>query len=101
VPDLNLFISGAGEFWIELKAGTTHTDLRPAQYAWAMRRIALGGRVVVLNRHTAKESRFNAWFLHDLRRASFEPKGQHMRVTSEPHYTGFSIQLLDECLKSL
>lgn len=101
MPDLNLKLIGRPELWIELKAGSQHFDLRPAQFAWIRRRTACGGVVVGLNRFKAPGENMAAWHLHDLRHALFEPKGQHVRVISAPLHVGFSIEHLDRCLFTL
>ena len=46
-PDINCCYRGI-EFWLELKIGPP--KLRPAQYAWSMRRAKQGGRVYILAR---------------------------------------------------
>jgi hypothetical protein len=69
VPDLEYCRAGATG-WVELKAasGWVVDDVRPAQVAWAERRLRAGGRVFVLVRRRAdvgvrRAARDEGWLL--------------------------------------
>lgn len=61
-----------------------------------MRRIAVGGTVACLHRPSGQP-----WFLHDLKRATFEPKGEYIAINSPADFSGFSVELLGHAIDEL
>lgn len=97
VPDLNICGSMKGktvEMWLELKGDHNRPMLRPEQFAWLMRRAAVGGRVGVL--HRMRESCI--WNLHTPGRWATEVSGRYVEIVSQPFASGSRI---DELLSVL
>lgn len=100
VPDLNLCGSADGktvEWWLELKAAHNRPFLRPEQFAWMMRRSAVGGKVAVV--HRQKDRR---WALHlPVRWATQPNSGRYVEVVSQPFAFGHSVEQLTATLLHL
>ncbi len=93
IPDVNLCGSADGktvEFWLELKAMHEQPLLRPEQFAWMMRRSAVGGRVGVVHRRPDGN-----WALHQPTRWATQPyAGRYVEILSQPVATGQSVKEL-------
>lgn len=84
VPDMNICHKGR-EAWLECKLFVRDKVLlRPAQFAWGMRRSSHGGRVCVLA-WDVNEDRLRGWVYPDI---EIIPQGKYLMIMSPVKFCG-------------